>query len=230
MLGRGGLPIRAIVVHCLGMSLESYRSLMCDGTTSRTMSKHASMHYVHGDGGQVVRAVEETNVAWAFQSYPGNFPSTTPATTYPGLPVSAVYPGITADRYTLNIGIAVSSMRLANGRDACENTQLGLDALGYAKLVQNVAYLAAKYSIPLDDQHIVFEDDVIPLAEGDEECKCSHTACLVCDVAAYCETCTNVGDSTIKSGTLAWVYGENADGCKAKMTVAQFKALLATIP
>jgi hypothetical protein len=228
--GRAGKTIKAIVIHCLGVEAEAYKTLMCSGTTSRTHKKHASMHYVVGNGGNVFRGVEDDNIAWAFQSYPGNFPTATPATAYPGLPAAAGEPGVPADFYTLNIGIASESPRTGQPCSECTHSKLGLDKTGYAKLVHLVAWLADVYAIPVDDQNILFEDSILSLLEGEEECLCKANACLVCDVADYCETCGNPADPAHISGQLAYVYGETTGGCKAKMTLADFKALLATLP
>ena len=90
--GRQGYPIRAIVLHCLGTSLTDYDNAACPSCKTETPTCHASMHYAIDKDGILRQYVDDANIAWGVQSYPGNFPTTTPIPN-PQYPV--VYPGWT---------------------------------------------------------------------------------------------------------------------------------------
>jgi N-acetylmuramoyl-L-alanine amidase len=234
-LGRAAYPIRAIVVHCLGMNLEQYRAKVCDPRAHISVNEHASIHYGVGYDGDIRQFVDDGNVAWGMQSYNTTVPVTTPASPLAGWSaLPALYPNLSADFYTLQIGIAAPYRDTATSgcsnccaADQCATHPFGLSDSGYRQLVQLIAYKAAQYSIPIDDEHIELHDRVVNRPLGQEECQCT-AHCLICDVSNYCQTCESPAE-VISSGVINYVYGESVQGCKVKMTLPAFKALLATV-
>jgi hypothetical protein len=251
--GRNSVPILAIAIHCVGDNYDGYMAKACS-SDGRLASEHTSFHYVlDSETPRLTQLVPESDLAWAFQSYPGNFPITQPvqptecpppcpapvcptapvpipaSQAYPGWPVlAALFPTTSADFYTINIGLTVPdrATQILDGADVCCLGSYGLSEESYAKLVRLVNWIAYRYSIPFDDQHIAFHDQITSFVMGCEECKCAPTTCFLCDVSSYCERCINEGDPTFMQITtgLHWIYGESTGGCKVKMRVSDFLA------
>lgn len=225
------VPILAIAVHCIREDYRGYLQKACLAAPSLMTCEHASMHYVvDAVSGQISCLVNEENVAWAFQSYFSNFPLVNPAEPYPGWPdLSALYPTISADFYTINIGLAVPTApqnEIIDGEPCCVGPY-GLSWTAYRNFVQLVAWIAFRRGIPIDGQHIAFHDQIVETLLGCEECICNNLACFICDVGEYCETCRNVGDPTFTTfDSIKYIYGESEDGCKIKISVEDFIALL----
>jgi hypothetical protein len=224
-------PILAIAIHCLKDDYQGYLSKACVASPNLMPCEHASMHYVvDALTGQISCLVKETDVAWAFQSYLSNFPMPNPLQPYPGWPeLSAIYPALSADFYTINIGLAVPSQpqnEVLDG-DTCCLGPYGLTWKAYANLVQLIAWIANRYDIPLDKEHIAFHDDIVETAYGCEECTCRNLVCFICDVSSYCESCKNVGDPTYTLfDDIAFVYGETAGGCRVKISIEDLRSLI----
>lgn len=247
------IPISAIAVHCVKGTYESYIASVCVGLTKIPVECHASMHYViDAETGAITSLVSEANLAWAFQSYRSNFPTTSPvngcpcptpcpvppcgeplpAQTYPGWPVlSAEFPNISADFYAINIAVVNTSRLEDSFLDdvQCCLGPYGMSEFAYAQLIHLIAWIQSRYAaILLDDQHIKFHDDIVPTEAGCAECSCgANGSCLVCDISSYCERCINPPDPAIAlSDSLFYVYGESSGGCKVKLSLDDFKALL----
>lgn len=219
--GREGKTIQGLVVHCIEQTQTQYDNLMCMATP-KLMPNHTSLHYVVSPEGMIHQYVDDANIAWGMQQYLGNFPSVAPVTPYPGLAtLSAANPGVSADLYTLHIGVSVAAPTAQACDDPCEGQPLGMTLAGYKALVQLLAYLSHAYSIPHDAQHIAFHDAIINLWDLSlRECKCNNVD-LVGDVAAYVQGCANPKDLSYNEGTdIAFVYGENACECKVKVDAA----------
>jgi hypothetical protein len=217
-------PISGIAVHCLSDTYQAYLSKVCKASASLMPCGHASMHYViDGDTGQVSSLVKESDVAWAFQSYLSNFPLPHPQEPYPGWSVlNALFPLLSADFYTINIGIT-SPTRTGDFLDdeLCCLGPYGATDKAYQVLIRLVAWIADRYNIPRDTQHIAFHDDIVLTIEGCQECICSDLTCFICDVTGYCESCNNVGDPSFVLGTeIFYVYGETENGCKVKVLLS----------
>jgi len=247
------IPVSAVAVHCLKDSFEGYIGKACTGLTKIPVECHASMHYiVDAETGAVASLVHEEDVAWAWQSYRSNFPVTSPVDscpcpdpcpqppcpvpfnpqTYPGWPVlSAEFPNIAADFYTINIGVTRAQRpedAFLDNMDCCTGPY-GMTEKAYRVLVQLIAWIDYRYdAITTDAQHIAFHDEVIDVDPACLECPCgANGACLVCDVSRYCQKCTNVSPPQISEGTtLRWVFGEASTGCLVKISLADFKTLL----
>lgn len=251
------VPILAIALHCIKDTYDGYLHKVCSSDGKLFPNGHGSFHYVvDAEGGAITALVDEANLAWSFQSYLSNFPTTAPVQPPPCppvdcgpipcpppppviLPACVAYPGwsvlctmfpYSADFYTINIGITVPNRAEENvldGVDCCAGP-FGMTEETYAKVVRLVNWIAYRYNIPFDNQHIAFHDQIVNTLMGCEECKCdSDEHCFVCDVSAYCEQCVNPGDSTFAlSSTIAWVYGEDAGGCKVKVPLSDLKTLL----
>lgn len=247
------IPIAAIAAHCVRDTFEGYLSKACHGNGNLAPYGHASFHYIiDGDSGRVSSLVKEENLAWAFQSYRGNFPPLIPMgyppcppdncptdpcdqnsypapdPPYPGWPdLSALYPNIPADFYTINIGITVPSNTNID-LDGCEPC-LGMRGMRenvYDILVQLAAWIAYRYDIPRSAQNIAFHDDIVETIEGCEECPCPG-GCLHCAVSHYCEDCKNPGDPTFtNSSNIVYFYGVNENGCKVKVHIDYVRELL----
>ena len=219
------VPILGIAIHCVRDNYQGYLSKVCLASPNLMPCGHASFHYViDADSGQVSCLVKEENVSWSFQSYLSNFPLPNPLEPYPGWTIlSGLYPSLSADFYTLNIGITVPSrpeQEIIDGEECCFGPY-GMLPEAYKNLIRLVNYLAFKYNIPLDDQHIGFHDDITETKLGCEECPCRDNNCFLCDVTSYCESCTNSGDPTfIPSDDIFWIYGETESGCKVKIKVS----------
>lgn len=223
-------PISGIVIHCLPDTYQGYLSKACVASPSLMPCGHASMHYVlDALTGQLSCLVPEKDVAWAFQSYLSNFPLPNPLDAYPGWPdLSDIFEGLSADFYTLNIGITNGNRlqnELLDGEPCCDGPY-GTTEVSYNKLIQLIAYLADKYNIPLDTHHIALHDDIVETQIGCEECLC-RIGCLICDVTGYCESCRNVGDPTYTlDDEIAYVYGETSSGCRVKISLENLIALI----
>lgn len=222
-------PISGIVIHCVQESFDGYINKMCN--SQLLGCEHASMHYViDGSTCQLAHVVEDENVAWGFQSYPSNFPLANPQEPYPGWPVLRTqFPNISGDFYALHIAIAVPRIPqldgLDNATDCCPGPY-GMTWECYRKLVQLVAWLAWKYDIPVNEQHIAFHDQIVERTIGCEECQCLGMVCFVCDVSKYCEGCKNPGDPTfVEAEEIDFLYGE-LDGCKVKISIENLRILL----
>lgn len=230
MTGRNGKAIQGIVLHCLNMDLPTYDSNVCAKGLVPALQNHTSMHYAISEDGIVHQYVNESDIAWGSQTYTGNFPSVTPAYPYLGWNVlSAANPNVSMDLYVLHVGIAIPAYanNLDSCGDACDIPHLGMSEVGYRQLVRLLAYLAAEYNVPINSQHIAFHDQISNLPEGEAGCACLENFCLLCDVDAYCEKCLNPADSTyVLSDSIKYVYGENANGCRVKVSVATLKTLL----
>lgn len=249
------LPISGIALHCVKDSFEGYLAKACVGSTKLPVGCHASFHYViDAETGAISSLVKENDIAWAWQSYRTNFPVITPLdycacpdpcpvlpcpgqpaptpVVYTGWPVlSAQFPNLSADFYTINIGVTSPSRpeqsRLDN-EDCCIGPY-GMTAVAYRNLVRLLAWIQSRNpGIILDANHIAFEDEIVITDDQCLECGCgANGVCLVCDVSNYCERCTNPSDPTISiATTLRYVYGENDSGCRVKILLSDFIALL----
>ena len=231
--GRNGSTIQGIVLHCLDMPLNAYDGHVTAKGLEPGLSNHTSMHYAVSQDGVIHQYVNDADIAWGSQQYIGNFPSSTPDTNYIGWPVlKAANPNLSMDLYVIHIGVAIQSYgrQLDTCKDPCDVPTLGMTPVGYAQLVRLVAYLANKYSIPVDGQHIAFHDTISVLPDQENGCACLENFCLVCDVDAYCEKCINPADATyILFDEIKYLYGENAAGCKVKVDLPTLKALLAGV-
>lgn len=256
------VPILAIAVHCAQETYDGFLNKACTSDGRLAPDGHASFHYVlNSETAQVSQLVPESDLAWAFQSYKSNFPVTAPvqpppcpdicppeppcpptppvtipaSEAYPGWPVlAALYPNLSADFYTINIGVTVPTRpeeAILDGNVDCCFGPFGLTDAAYAALVRLVNWVAFRYSIPIDAQHVAFHDQIVPVVLGCEECMCDDGGhCFVCDVSAYCEKCTNEGDPAFTvSETIKFIYGENSAGCKVRITVEDLKVLLETL-
>ena len=207
--GRGSFTPKAIVIHCVKHTLEAYDALVCrDLKLKRGAIDHPSLHYVITGEGAVVQYVEDLDIAWAFPEVS--------ATPNPDLStfnwsLTTQYPNVSPDWYTINIGLTIPPS--ARGECLCEGISSPLRMGGEKKLIQLIAYLSAKYNIPVTKQAIVYHHNIDLLAE--EECPCD--GCIVCDVAKYCEQCENPSMTQFENGIVKYVYGESEDEC----TVAQ---------
>jgi hypothetical protein len=245
------IPVGGIAVHCVSDTYQGFLAKACVGSPRLTPFGHASFHYViDAETGAVSSLVPEADVAWAFQSYLSNFPVLSPLAgapcppdncappcpppvpqpiTYPGWTVlSALHPGISADFYAISIGITQSNhpeQTVLDGVDCCIGP-LGLSETAYANLVRLIAWIAYRYSIPLNTQHIALHDEIVPVLLGCEECACGQNGgCLVCDVSHYCERCLNQGDPAFTTSTsIYWVYGETQGGCKVRIRLTDLLA------
>lgn len=252
------IPVSGIALHCIKDSFDGYLAKACVGGTRMPVNCHASFHYViDAETGQLSSLVPEADVAWAWQSYRTNFPVTTPQdccqcpapcpqlpcpadqcvpVTYDGWPVlSAQFPNISADFYTINIGITNPSRPEQTSLDGvnCCLGPYGFSPKAYKTLIQLLAWIEFRYAgITLDAQHIKFHDEIVPTEEACLECACgANGACLVCDVSAYCERCPFPSDPTYSEAhTVRYVYGENESGCRVKILLADLKTMLASIP
>lgn len=223
--------VLGIAIHCLRDDYRGYLSKACVASPNLMPCEHASMHYVvDALTGQISCLVKETDVAWAFQSYLSNFPLPNPSTPYPGWPdLVSVYPALSADFYTINIGLAVPAQPQTEVLDneLCCTGPYGLTWKAYEALTRLLAWIAYRYDIPINKQHIAFHDDIVETSLGCEECTCRNLVCLVCDVSSYCESCKNVGDPTfIPFNEIAYIYGESAGGCRIKISISDFIAQL----
>lgn len=229
-IGRGGLPILGIAIHCLKMSLPEYDKVACSTPPS---SCHASVHYAIDIDGVVHQYVLDENISWGFQSYPGNFPDVSvhhlPGTSpYPGWPwLDSNYPGRPADYFVLNIGIAIPPKINRGENCPCEHPG-GLSTQGYEKLVQLLAHLCFTHSIPIDSLHVAFHEEIEGPGDcGVEECLCVESSPLLNDVQTYCERCDR--DSSFQpSSEITWIYGENSYGCRVRIHIDDFKRMLST--
>lgn len=256
------VPVLAIAIHCIGETYDGFLAKACSSDGRLAPDGHASFHYVlDSESAQLTQLVPETDLAWAFQSYRSNFPVVAPveppacpATTcdpvpcpppppvvidacdaYPGwTTLCALYPDLSADWYTINIGLTVplrSEEQILDGSDDCCLGPFGLSLDAYNKLVRLTNWIAYRYGIPLDQQHVAFHDEISPHVLGCEECHCgADDHCFVCDVSRYCERCINEGDpSFASSDNIKYIYGENSAGCKVKVTVHNIAELIAAI-
>ncbi len=229
--GRHDIPIMGIVVHCIGDDYTSYLNKACKSSPKMMPCGHASMHYViDAVTGQVSCLVKDTDIAWAFQSYLSNFPMTNPLDAYPGWEeLPDLFPTLSADFYTLNIGIAAPvrpEVEILDGGEFCCLGPYGMTEIAYANLVRLIAWLADRYSIPVDTEHIALHDEIVEVKTGCEECLCAEN-CLICDISSYCESCSNAGDpSFILHNCIEFVYGESADGCKVKVHISKFMEMI----
>lgn len=245
-LGRFTAAVGGIVIHGIKDSYEGYLAKACQGGKI-PINCHASMHYViDADTGAVSSLVDEANVAWAFQSYRGNYPVKTPLNCcqcptpcptgpcpddlcvpvdYVGWTVlPALYPNLSADFYTINIGITIPSRPEQTGLDgvACCGPY-GISQVAYDTLVRLVAWIESRYpAITLDDEHIIFHDMLVDTDEQCYEFLCGpNGVCFICDVGKYCEKCQNVPDPTISTITdpadLLYIYGISTGGCQVRI-------------
>lgn len=228
--GRDNVPILAIALHCIPMEYEAYNQQACSSSPNNVGCDHASMHFViDGNIGRAECMVDPENVAWAFQTYPSNFSLPHANTPYPGwTELAGLFPLYSADFYTLNIGITVPKRpetEIIDGEDCCLGPY-GMTWDAYDKLVRLIAWLAEKYGIPIDNQHIAFHDQIVEVAMGCEECLCRNLTCFLCDVSGYCETCSNAGDPTFTTfDNIDYIYGEYR-GCRVKISIEDLKELL----
>lgn len=251
------LGIHGIALHCVKDSFDGFLAKACLGGTKMPVGCHVSFHYIiDGETGQITSLVKETDVAWAWQSYRTNFPAITPldycpcpqpcpSLPCPGSPapepvvyagwsvLSAQFPNISADFYTLNIGITSPSRpeqsRLDN--EVCCVGPYGLSKFAYQQLVRLIAWLQSKYpTIILDKQHIAFEDEIVQTEDLCLECPCgANGSCLVCDVSAFCQVCDNPIDPTIKIVDISevrYLLVETQGGCRAKVLLSDLAAFL----
>lgn len=234
-IGRNGATVQGIVIHCLNMSLSEYDSLAGNRGSLPPSNKHISLHYAIGAEGQIHQYVNEENIAWGVGSYPGSFATTTipsAVARYPGWPaLAAAHPTTTLDPYVIHIGVATIAPSNQLGGicdDPCSLPVLNFsESTSYQKLVRLVAYLAQKYSIPVNTAHIQFHELIEQLANPSIECLCLEGFCFVCDVSEYCETCTNPFDASYGLGTdIRYLYGENEFGCKVKIHISDLRTLL----
>lgn len=241
-------PISAIAIHCLKENYDAYIAKLCVSATKMAIGCHASMHYLlDAETGRLTSLVEETNVAWAFQEYRTNFPVTTPrncclcpqpcpappcpseqctAEEYVGwLELSAEFPNIAADFYTINIGISVPARAETASLDGCTTQCIGpygLSFLAYTKLIQLIAWIQSRYAaITIDAEHIAFHDDIVVRETDCKECICNDDgACVLCDVSSYCEKCSNPTDPTLTvADEVIYLFGESAAGCRVKIPI-----------
>lgn len=224
-------PIQGIAIHCLRDDYRGYLSKACVASPNLMPCEHASMHYVvDALTGAISCLVKETDVAWAFQSYLSNFPLPNPLVGYPGWPsLVANNVGLSADFYTINIGLAVPAQPQNEvlDNDTCCLGPYGLTWKAYNSFVQLVAWIAFRFNIPINKQNIAFHDEIVLTTYGCEECSCRNLACFICDVSAYCESCQNTGDPTFTAfNEIAWIYGESAGGCRVKISLSDFIAQL----
>lgn len=248
------IPVSGIAIHCVKDTYDGYLAKVCIGAKV-TPECHASFHYViDAETGAVTSLVDETNLAWAWQSYRSNFPVTSPVdgcpcappcptppcpvppapTTYPGWTVlSALFPNLSADFYTVNIGVTSPNrpeQQILDGVDCCAGPW-GLSPAAYANLVRLIAWIQSRYpAITVDAQHIAFHDDIIETICP--ECPCgANGSCLVCDVSSYCEACITVSDPAMfESTNVRFVYGESDTGCRVKILLTDLKVLLDALP
>lgn len=224
-LGGVETPISGIAIHCLPDDYTGYLAKVCNAPASLMPCEHASMHYVvNADTGQISCLVPEANVAWAFQSYMSNQSLGNPVEPYPGWPtLRAQFPNLSADFYTINIGIASGATKPTVDGDVCCNGPYGMSDKAYTNFIQLLAWIADRYNIPINAQHIALHDDIVETIIGCEECFCREDNCLLCDISSYCQGCTAVGDPSFPKGDeIAFIYGETISGCKVKISLEDF--------
>lgn len=246
------IPISGIAVHCVRDTFDGFLNKTCRGNGSLNPYGHASFHYIiDGDTGRISSLVDEANLAWSFQSYPSNFPTITPTGSppcppnncppdpcdatypppdppYPGWPeLSALFPNLSADFFTINIGITVPT-QITLDESGCE-VCLGIRGMRdnvYDVLVHLIAWIAYNNNIPISGQRIAFHDDIVFTILGCEECPCPG-GCLHCAVSHYCEECKHPGDPTfVTSDNIVYIYGVNENGCKVKIHIDHLRELL----
>lgn len=189
-------PIKGIVLHCEEMTLAG----LCNELKCRTRSSvisgswHNSYHYgigVSPSSGPVLQFVEDGNIAWSFGSYKSNtYVMVPPPNLAINWPVLQAEFGLntTPDVYTLNIALAMGRIVEATQAGCYEcPTASGLEDSQHQQLVQLLAYLAKEYSIPIDQDHIQFHDN-IHCGMG-EECPCTDIESLLLEVEAFCPPC-----------------------------------------
>lgn len=255
-LGRNNTNITAIAIHGVQDTSDGLLAKMCNGSTKMPVGCHVSFHYViDGDNGHVTQVVPETDLAWAFQPYLTNFPVTSPTdccpcpppcpsppcppgldcveTTYPGWTTqSALHPNLSADFYAINIAVTNPGRPEQSILDntACCITPYGINQVAYDALVRLVAWIQSRYpAIQLNSQYIAFHDQIVVRDEYCLEFPCGPVGvCFTCDVSNYCEVCANRMDPTlsITEANVQYVYVETTGGCRAKITLDNFKELL----
>lgn len=139
-------------------------------------------------------------------------------------------PGIPFDYYLLHIGVEASGTKvpgMTRQGDPCGDCSDGNAMSSFSdsearKLVQLVAYLAERYNIPIDKDHINFWHNIDPCER--EECGCAP--CIVnflCDVDGYCQGPKVAADPTyVLGGPVVYVYGETRYGDKTAQLSTQF--------
>ncbi|SRR5258706_1033050 len=247
------IPIEGIAIHCIADDFNGYISKACTGIAKIPVECKASMHYIiDAETGTVSSLVHEADLAWTWQSYRSNFPVSSPVDgcpcpapcpappcgqplsvqTYPGWPVlSGEFPDISADFFTINIGVIHPSRPQDSFLDnvTCCIGPYGMTDKAYRILIQLIAWIKSRYvAVTIDAQHIAFHDDIVEVVPGCLECPCgAEGSCLVCDVSGYCEKCQYVSPPVIaEDSELRFVFGENAAGCQVKVSVADLKILL----
>lgn len=256
--GRNGIPVLAIAIHCVQDTFNGFLLKACTANPKLSPHGNASFHYVvDAESLQVASLVHENDLAWAFQSYLSNFPVTQPILpppcppnecepapcppvppiiitaeeAYPGWPeLAAIYPNLSADFYTINIGITTPSRPendILDGEDCCIGPY-GMTQQAYQNLVRLVAWVAYRREIPVIRERIAFHDDIVPTLMGCEECKCdSRGTCFICDVSSYCSGCLSPSDPSFRlSDNIRFIYGESASGCKVKIRLDFLRSLI----
>lgn len=254
---RMNTAIQGIAIHAINDSFDGALNAMCLSSKRSKVGCHQSFHYlIDGNGCQVAQIVPEANLAWAFQSYRTNFPVTTPLdccpcpppcplppcptdpcgpVTYTGWPtLSAANPNLSADFYTINIGIALPArpeITNLDGIPCCG--PFGMEDCAYQNLIRLLAWIESRYPVITNDiQHVAFHDQIVVREQECLEIQCPGP-CLLCDVSSYCERCRNMADPTIliisdpaQANQIRYFYGETIGGCRIKFTLDVFIQML----
>lgn len=139
-------------------------------------------------------------------------------------------PNIPFDYYLLHIGVEASGTRVkalitsSGGCGECADGGTGQQFSDpeVLKLVQLVAFLADRYNIPQNKDHINFWHNIDPCERS--ECGCTPcTANLLCEVDNYCQGPAVAADPTyVLGGPLSHIYGQTKFGDKTAQTTQMF--------
>jgi hypothetical protein len=223
--GRNRQEIKGIVIHCVEQPFEKYSQLNSKSWELGTSGTPdiLSVHYTVDSA--VTNFVCDTDIALVFETLKGS--ECKPTTCELQWSLVAENPNIAPDSYLLHIAIPRNKINkqvagfVTNQEYPCPSSS-GLNDDKHRVLIKLLAYLASTYNIPIDIGHIQFKDNIWKCpscSPADKECSCSDINQLLCDIRAYCEKCENLADKTFELGQVAFVYGENSTGCKAKQSV-----------
>lgn len=136
-LGRGGCQIQAIVLRDLGMSAEQYLNWVCTRIAEDYHTKAPkSVHYIVGNTGGDYALVDDTNTAWAIDHFDPSYPN-----------------------WQINCG---NAQFIYVGVEGGNN----ITAVQYDSLVNLLCCLSIKHNLPVDNLHIIVENDIDSFSTG----------------------------------------------------------------
>lgn len=206
------IPVRGIVVHCIGEEADSYLAERCAlprNHRTRGRNHHDSLHWLITREGHVICMVDEEDIAWGFGD-------TEPCPREPWAALNNLTPA-QYDCAVVHIGIETSPRTGLYWQHCSCAEPTPYKAINEV-LPRLIAAIARRHNFPINRDTVITHTELHPCVSECEEIQSEH---LICAARNYCERpllFTEEDYPTIPQGEqLVWVLGITNTGRLVKI-------------